>query len=386
MKLVLVTHFFPSRGGGIEAVAEQLARHLLDERPDLDIEWFASKGERLPAPSARLRFVPVRAWHGIETKLGVPCPVWRARDLARLWRSIGRADAVHLHDFSYHGNACAALFCVSRRKPFLVTQHIGPVPMKTRALEHALETLNSTLGVWILNRAAARVFVSDVVRRYFQERGAKPGLVVPNGVDDAVFSPVAPSERAQLRERAGLAPDARVALFAGRFVLKKGVSLVLELARRTPEIEWILAGRGPLDPGDAPLPNVRVVRDRTAKGIADLFRVADILVLPSRGEGFPLVVQEALACGTPVLVESAIGEAAPDARQWMNFETLDKTRDDIERWSLKLRAILDEMNASSNLPEQRAARAQWARREWNWKTCARSYLELLQAALDKPAH
>lgn len=379
MKLVLVTHFFPSRGGGIEAVAGQLARHLLAQNPGLHIEWFASKGEPLPPPVPRLRFVPVRAWHGVERKLGVPCPLWNTRGLARLWRSIQRADAVHLHDFSYHGNACAALFCVLQRKPFLVTQHIGFVPMKSRALEHALEALNRTLGVWILNRAKARVFVSDVVRCYFEARGARPGTVVPNGVEGAVFSPVPLGERAKLRAGEGISPSAPVAVFAGRFVLKKGVPLLLEMARRTPDVQWILAGRGALDPGDAPLPNVRVVRDRSGQALADLFRLSDVLVLPSRGEGFPLVVQEALACGTAVLAEEELGRALPDARPWLHLEPV-SGHEDAARWTNRLQSLLSDLGPNGlNADQERQQRAQWARQHWTWTKCAHLYFDLLQA-------
>lgn len=369
--LLLVTHFFPSHGGGIEAVAGQLAREMLAQNPALRIEWFASGGEALPQRVPRLRLVPIRAWHGIEKKLGVPCPIWDARGLARLWRAVGACDAAHLHDFAYMGNVLTALFCTLRRKPFIVTQHIGFVPMKTLSLNRALEWLNRSVGVRVLNRAKERVFVSDVVRNYFEERGMKAGVVVANGVDDAVFHPVSEEERQVLRAKENLSPKAPVAIFAGRFVAKKGVPFVLELAKRTLDVQWILAGRGPLDPGDAPLPNVRVVRDRSGVSLADLFRLADVLVLPSRGEGFPLVVQEALACGAAVLVENSLARALPDVESWLCTATLDG-EEALDEWVARLYKILKSDDQSA-----RGGRANYGRGTWSWSECAKRYARLL---------
>jgi len=377
MKLLLVTHFFPSRGGGIEAVADKLARQLLKDHPDWSIEWFASTGDALPAPTPRLRPIAVRAWHGVEKILGVPCPIWDARGLARLGRAVKSADAVHLHDFAYMGNICAALFCLARGKPFVVTQHIGSVPMKNPAFARALEWLNSQVGVRVLNRARARVFVSDEVRRYFEERGVRDGQLIPNGVDGGTFFPVDAARRSELRAREGLAQGARVAVFAGRFVHKKGIPFVLEMARRTPDVQWFLAGRGPLDPeanGQTAPRNVRVVRERSGASLADLFRVADVLVLPSRGEGFPLVVQEALACGTPAMVESALARSLPDVAPWLHAHSLDDEGDAPARWVEVLRAILE-----SDDDGQRARRAAYAREVWDWSECARQYARLLRA-------
>lgn len=318
----------------------------------------------------------------IEARWGVPIPLPSPREWGRLWRAIARADVVHLHDFAYPFHLGAALFCLVQRKPFLITQHIGAVPFRSVGLRFVLQSLNRTAGRFVLERATRVVFISDAVRRYFQDFASIGALTVPNGVDESLFSPLATPQRAQLRrELAGtLKIDAARPwlLFVGRFVEKKGVPLLVELSRQMPGAAWIFAGRGPLDPlalsaSEKATNHVRVVRDRSGASLAELYRSADLLVLPSRGEGFPLVVQEALACGTPVLVGDELENALPGAAALLECEPVGEV-DDLERWKARIEQILTRWESQTT----RFARAAQARELWNWNHSARQYLALFE--------
>lgn len=382
MKLLLVTHYFPSHGGGVEIVADVLARQMLQSEPDLRIAWFASSGDAAPVCAPRMSTHAARASNQIERLLGVPYPVWRLREMGRLWRAVGRSDAVHLHEYTYMGNLAAAFFCRVRGTPLMVTQHIGGVPFERRVLRFVLELANRTLGKNVLNRARAVLFISDEVRRYFQERGVtRETQMVPNGVDSAIFHAASDAEKQALRKQEGFGSNRRIVLFAGRFVEKKGVRLLLEIALERADCDWIFAGRGPLDPEllhpDLPS-HIRTVRDRRGTSLAALYRLADLLVLPSVGEGFPLVVQEALACGTPALVESALGDASPVAREWLYLETLGRA-DDRQRWNARISKLLEETESEST----RLRRAKFAASVWSWQQCAAAYLQVMQTIADE---
>jgi glycosyltransferase involved in cell wall biosynthesis len=94
-------------------------------------------------------------------------------------------------------------------------------------------------------------------------------------------------------------------LFAGRLVEKKGVVLVLETAALAAEFDLLVAGDGPLRDllGNAGS-NVRWLGAVDARAMHQLYAAADLVLLPSRGEGLPLVVQEALSCGLPVVISN----------------------------------------------------------------------------------
>jgi glycosyltransferase involved in cell wall biosynthesis len=382
MNLLVVTHFYPSHGGGIEAIAGQLVRHLLALDPDLRIEWCAARGDALPPAQSRLRLRPLRVWNGIEKAIGVPIPWPSLSALGQLWRAVRRADAVHFHDLAYPAHLLLALFCVLQGKPYLVTQHIGSVPFANPVFRAVLTGVNRFLGRAVLDRAAQVVFYSEEVRRYFGAfgvgRDSKRITHIPNGVDSEIFfaqeANVRQETRTQLARTLKIDPSQPLVLFVGRFVEKKGVLFLAQLSKRFPEVGWIFAGYGPLDPEPHLGSNGRVLRGLQGASIAQLFNAADLMVLPSRGEGFPLVVQEAFACGTPVLVESAIEAAAPVIGPWANFETLGLD-DDASRWENKLRQILH--GALESLPE-RTARAEFAAREWSWERCAQAYLSLFE--------
>ena len=303
MRILLVTHYFSTHRGGVESVAYCLARRLAQE-PDVAVDWMASDCDATPdGLPPRLRCIPARSWNAIERRSGLPYPLWSWGAIRRLWQAARDCDIVHLHDSLYMGNVLAFLIARWQRRPVIVTQHVGEIGRAHWLPRAALWLLHRTLARMVLSGADRVVFVSPAVQRYFESfcsYRSEPAYL-PNGVDGDRYAFASRERMLALRSDAGRDPKRPLCLFVGRFVRRKGVDLVLSVARQLPGVDWILAGNGPLRPEDAGLPNVSVLRARSAPDIVALYQMADLLVLPSTGEGFPLVVQEALACGTPGL-------------------------------------------------------------------------------------
>ncbi len=74
--LLLVTHYYSTHRGGVEKVADELARRLATSN-GWSVTWLASDSDPLPeALPALVKPLPMRAWNGIERRLGVPWPIW----------------------------------------------------------------------------------------------------------------------------------------------------------------------------------------------------------------------------------------------------------------------------------------------------------------------
>ena len=143
---------------------------------------------------------------------------------------------------------------------------------------------------------------------------------VSPGVDLSVFRP-GPQSQAQVRARLGLRPDAVVLVFAGRIQPLKGPDVVLgaaaALLRRRPELaeRLVVVFVGGPSGSEVGAPgrlngltealgiagSVRTEPPCPHRELADWYRAADVVVVPSHSESFGLVALEAQACGTPVV-------------------------------------------------------------------------------------
>jgi glycosyltransferase involved in cell wall biosynthesis len=231
------------------------------------------------------------------------------------------------------------------------------------------------LGARVLGGADQVVFVSDFVRQHFSRFVAfrRPAELVENGVDSDYFRPAAEPQRAALRAALAVPAGTALLLFVGRFVEKKGLTVLRELTARLPQAYWVFAGWGPLDPSAWGRPNVRVFH--SPPNIHELYQAADLFVLPSVGEGFPLSVQEAMACGTPALVGIEAAAGSPAARAVLLSERTGR-EDTLERWERRLRELIAAPHALEALRPQVAS---FAREHWSWDRCAARYAELLRA-------
>lgn len=376
----MVTHYFPHHGGGVELVAGHVAEHFV-EQFGFQVIWYASACDAPPSGTEGLTCVSVPVCNSTEYRFGVPYPLWSPGALIGLWGETRRASVVYVHDFIYGGNLAACFFATIQRKPLLITQHIGFVPYRNGFLRGLLSTLNHTLGAWALGHADQVVFVSEAVREYFMRfvNFSYPPLVIPNGVDIARFHPADMETRANLRAKLGVEPEKSLLLFVGRFVEKKGLPILEELARHFTHCQWILVGRGPLDPVAWGLPNVRVLRDLPQDCLVPLYQAADMLVIPSKGEGFPLVVQEAMACGTPALVGFDSAAAFP-LGPGMIYSADVEEPNAVSVWRARIEAILGDRQG---LTDMRERVADFAHHTWSWKVCGKAYAEIINHLLTR---
>lgn len=160
--------------------------------------------------------------------------------------------------------------------------------------------------------------VNPAVKGELVERGVPDSNVryIENGVDTATFTP--DLDPAGVVERYDLPTDRPLLLFLGRLTGQKRPALLVERfadisARLDGDVHLAVAGKGP--DGDAArrraerldLNNVQFLGYVPEEDKAPLYVAADYYVLPSSYEGSPLALYEALASGTPAIVENLPG-------------------------------------------------------------------------------
>ena len=371
--VLVVSHYYGAHGGGIERVADKLIREMARISP-FHFSWAASNTDAKPeGPS--LSVLPMQTFNLLERFLGIPWPVWGPNSLRRLKRAVAASDLVWLHDTLYLGNILVFGWALQKKKPVVITQHISPIPYRNPFLRTLMRLADKYFTQKMLRDASQTLFISDrVAEDYYGRVGfTRPVKVIPNGVDLRIFNPPLLEKRHYLRQKFALKADQPVLLFVGRFVEKKGLAVIRHLAGQLPDWRFWLAGRGPIDPAKWLLPNVHVFRDRSDAALAELYYTADLLILPSYGEGFPLVIQEALACGLPVMCSPATAAGSLAAKPVLRLADVwpnDPLRT-ANAWAEKLKNLPLQLPLTASQYDL----ADFAQRHWDWEPIAEAYAE-----------
>jgi glycosyltransferase involved in cell wall biosynthesis len=257
-----------------------------------------------------VRTVRVPASHLLERKFGIPYPLFSPRLMTELWREVGRCDIVHAHGFMFPNSALAVGIARLRGKPCVLTDHGGIQQFDSRAATLAARLGAETVGRFTSVLANRVVAYNGRIRRTLNRLGRRRDVeFLPNPVDGDLFFPPTAEERAAARRELGWSDGRPRVLFVGRLIPAKGVPLLLEAV--DPEHELVFCGPG--DPsilGSPPRPGVRYLPPRPQAELRRLYHAADALALPAEvREGFPLVVQEAVASGLPAVLGNDPGFA-----------------------------------------------------------------------------
>ena len=216
---------------------------------------------------------------------------------------------------------------------------------------------------WSARQADGLVAVSSGLKRRLVALGVAEERVnvLRNGVDLAFFRP---ADRDTARRALGLTRPTLLAV--GNLVGLKRHRMMVEALAGLPAVDLVIVGEGPERAAIEALARERRVADRVRllghlpqDRLPDIYSAADLLLLVSRHEGWPNVLLESMACGTPVIVSDIDGiadiVAAPEAGRIVQEPTPD-------RLAIAARDFL------AALPARAATRAYAERFDWQSTT------------------
>jgi D-inositol-3-phosphate glycosyltransferase len=310
-RAVIVMHYVPPHIGGMETISVSQAQSLLAHGYDVTV-LTCRHSRSVPRRSQvdGCNVVRTPALNFVESRFGVTFPIVSPLFFLRALRALRSADLVHLHDVFYTTSHLAALAALLLRRPFHLTQHVAMVDHPSRVVMGVQRLVYRMAGRPIFRSARGIVVYNTNVRDHLLAEGvpAEKVLLTHNGIDTDLFRPASQEEKRQLRETHGLPVDKPLVLFVGRMVPKKGADLVAAAASE--QHTTLLVGEGDILGWTGP----GVVLFGPARGaqLIDLYRAADLFVFPATGEIFTLVMQEAMACGLPVVTYDDPGYANYD--------------------------------------------------------------------------
>jgi glycosyltransferase involved in cell wall biosynthesis len=389
---LFVTLWDPIGPGGVNQVVANLFAEMRPRagvRPALLVnEWDAKapRVERLGRfPTVRLRMRapsfterPVASWIAFIAALPAL--------LLRLWR-MSRTQNLAAVNAHYPSLSLLPWALLKRWKLFR-----GRLIFSLHGLEirtaMGLKGAERRLWGWMLRQADAIVACSDGLadetRAAFPAAASKV-VTIHNGVDVATIERAAAGGNAEAYAR----PAGRLLLNLGTYEHKKGHDVLLRayaaLAPEFPDTQLVIAGRsaptGVFEKLTAQVEDlgltgrVQLLRDLKHADAAALLRAAEMFVLPSRNEGFAVVLLEAGALTRPVVATSICGVEELIAHE---REGLVVRPDDPDALAHAIRRLLREPQAAQRMAQTLHARVAT---HFTWKRAVDQYLELLDQPL-----
>jgi glycosyltransferase involved in cell wall biosynthesis len=292
----------------------------------------------------------------------------------RAFRRIARERDFDLIDAHYFYPDGVAAWWLARvlKKPFVITARgtdVNFIPryaLPRRQIQGAAKA------------AAGIIAVSAALKDALIELGvpAEKVMVLRNGVDLGLFHP---EGREAARERLGLAGP--TLLSVGHLIERKGHDLVIGAMQRLPDYRLLIVGEGPerasLTGQVARLGlegRVRLLGAVSHRDLQQIYAAGDALVLASSREGWPNVLLEAMACGTPVVA----------SRSWGNPEVVQRPAAGVlmnERTETGIAEAVDRLFRA--LPTREATRAY--AEDFSWDATSRGQLEIFRSIVKNTA-
>lgn len=215
----------------------------------------------------------------------------------------GGFDVIHAHSHLYFSTNLAALKRRFSHIPLAITNH---GLYSQNAPEWIFDLYLKSIGRWTFNQADIVFCYTEEDKYRVQEFGVESDIkVVSNGIDTERFTPEGPASEL-------IDHDGPMVLFVGRLVEGKrpgdAIAALEQVREEFPDVRLYLCGEGPLHTDletqvtDRGLEDaVRFLGQVEYDEMPALYRSSDALVLPSRAEGLPRTVLEAMACNVPVI-------------------------------------------------------------------------------------
>jgi glycosyltransferase involved in cell wall biosynthesis len=221
-------------------------------------------------------------------------------------------DLIHVHGAYWYSQVVVMVGKLLRKRSIVKMTMLGdddPISIRKRQLFGGL-------GLRILGMADRIVSTSRELTDSYRLSKLRPERLVeiPNGVDTEHFSPVPGGEKQKIRKHLGLPPDEAIVTFAGEICHRKGIDILIkawdEVNRELPRARLLLVGPNNDNLEETYVRDIhrqieelkltdKIIFTGRVDNLNQYLQASDVFAFPSRREGMPNAVLEAMACGLP---------------------------------------------------------------------------------------
>jgi len=310
-RILMVSYPFDKNvpaGGSLQAI--RLSKEIFKKLPVIAIGSSLINGIRKPTlefvegiPTYRLYFDAKRS------------KVLRTLDLLILMIKLRNLfDIVHFHGFDMYPICIFAKLILRKKTVIKITLNGQDDPLSKLNRSYIFLNLKfklKSIKLFLFNQIDKVITISNEL--YFNSRKVftKSKLErIPNGVNIDIFCEVDKKRKNDIRKRLHFKNDDKIALYVGHFGKRKGIPELVEAWKYVDEAKLILLGTFFLE-GFDPCSfnsfinqikkNENVITFPYTNNPAEFYQIADLFVFPSKREGLPNAILEAMSCNLPIL-------------------------------------------------------------------------------------
>ena len=322
LSILHVSRIYPAYFGGVSRVVYDIARKQSERHivSVLSTSLFVSLQRKLPTfPKGvqiyRVPVFPRFLEERLYIKIQLPNPVV----LKKIGEyAIRKADIVHIHEYRTLLNPEVCRICERCNTPYIVQAH-GTLPHISPFKRFKL-TYDIAFGSKILRNASAVIALNrwEMLQYKKFKIPEEKIAIIPNGIDLTEYKNLPP--KGTFRKIFNIPKDKKMILYLGRIHWIKGVDILVKacyLMKKHGYHNFVLVIAGP---DDGYLHTIQQMVNQLGLRRSVIFtgplygkmkqaayRDADVYVLPSRYETFPMTILEAYACGVPIIASDIGG-------------------------------------------------------------------------------
>ncbi|MBS7612398.1 glycosyltransferase [Candidatus Bathyarchaeota archaeon] len=361
MKILQVIPYFPPAYafGGPVKVAYQISRELVKRGHEVMVYTTDAKdfGSRLEMNSyTTLDGIEIRRFRNLSLTSIKKLKLFITPHLVSCAKKeVKDFDAIHLHEYRTFQNIVIAHYAKEYDVPYVLQTH-GSLP-RIMSWERLKWIYDMFFGYKLLREASKVIALSQVESEQYKAMGVPEEkiAVIPNGIDLSEYAKLPP--KGSFKKKFNIDYE-KIVLYLGRIHRIKGIDILVkafaDIVAKFDDVRLVVVGSddGYLGEIEALIKALKIEDKVLITGPLygedklEAYVDADVYVLPSRYETFPMGLLEAYAHGKPVIASKVGGlrDLVVDGLMGMLVKP-----EDVEQLAESLRLMLDDLNRARDM-------------------------------------